>query len=157
MMFNIVLVHPQIPPNTGNILRLCANTGCMLHVIEPLGFDVDDKQLRRAGLDYVANTSFSVHANYESFVAAVQPVRIFTFSTQHKRRPDQCRYQKDDVLIFGSETAGLSQSIREAAPENRRVIIPMRPGNRSLNLSNAVAIAVYEGWRQLGYAGAEPD
>ena len=154
-MFNIVLVHPQIPPNTGNILRLCANTGSTLHLIEPLGFDVDDKQLRRAGLDYIDNTSFSVHANYESFVATVQPARIFTFSTQHKRRSDQCHYQKDDSLIFGSETAGLPQTIREAAPEIRRVIIPMQPGNRSLNLSNAVAIAVYECWRQLDYAGAE--
>ena len=155
-MFNIVLVHPQIPPNTGNILRLCANTGCTLHLIEPLGFDVDDKQLRRAGLDYIVNTSFSVHANYESFMATVQPTRIFTFSTRHERRPDQCCYQEGDTLIFGSETVGLAPTIREAAPENHRVIIPMQPGNRSLNLSNAVAIAVYEGWRQLGYAGAEP-
>ena len=155
-MFNIVLVHPQIPPNTGNILRQCANTGCTLHLVEPMGFDVDDKQLRRAGLDYISNTSFSVHPNYESFVAAVQPTRIFTFSTQHKRRPDQCRYQKGNTLIFGSETKGLPPAIRETAPENRRVFIPMLPGNRSLNLSNAVAIAVYEGWRQLGYPGAEP-
>jgi len=128
----------------------------MLHVIEPLGFDVDDKQLRRAGLDYIGNTSLLVHASYESFVATVQPARIFTFSTKHKRRLDQCRYQKDDTLVFGSETAGLPPTIRVAAPENRRVIIPMQPGNRSLNLSNAVAIAVYEGWRQLDYAGAEP-
>ena len=154
-MFNIVLVHPQIPPNTGNILRLCANTGCTLHLVEPLGFDIDDKQLRRAGLDYIGNTSFSVHANYESFVATVKPTRIFTYSTQHKRWPDQCRYQRGNTLIFGSETAGLPPTIREAAPENRRVFIPMIPGNRSLNLSNAVAIAVYEGWRQLGYAGAK--
>ena len=155
-MFNIVLDHPRISPNTGNILRLCANTGCTLHLVEPMGFDVDDKQLRRAGLDYISNTSFSVHPNYESFVATVQPTRIFTFSTQHKRRPDQCRYQKGDTLIFGSETAGLHPTIREAAPEHCRVIIPMLPGNRSLNLANAVASAVYEGWRQLGYAGAEP-
>ena len=155
-MFNIVLVHPQIPPNTGNILRLCANTGCTLHLVEPMGFHVDDKQLRRAGLDYISNTSFSVHPNYKSFVATVQPTRIFTFSTQHKRRPDQCRYQKGDTLVFGSETAGLPPNIREAVPEHCRVIIPMLPGNRSLNLSNAVAIAVYEGWRQLGYAGAGP-
>jgi len=121
-----------------------------------MGFDVDDKQLRRAGLDYISNTSFSVHPNYKSFVATVQPTRIFTFSTQHKRRPDQCRYQKGDTLVFGSETAGLPPTIREAVPEHCRVIIPMLPGNRSLNLSNAVAIAVYEGWRQLGYLGAEP-
>ena len=121
-----------------------------------MGFDVDDKQLRRAGLDYISNTSFSVHPNYKSFVATVQPTRIFTFSTQHKRRPDQCGYQKGDTLVFGSETAGLPPNIREAVPEHCRVIIPMLPGNRSLNLSNAVAIAVYEGWRQLGYTGAGP-
>ena len=156
MPFTIALVHPQIPPNTGNILRLCANTGCALHLIEPLGFEVDDKQLRRAGLDYAGAASFSVHAEYNSFAATVQPARIFTFSTQHERRPDQCCYQEGDTLIFGSETAGLPETIRETAPETHRVVIPMQPGNRSLNLSNAVAIAVYEGWRQLGYAGAEP-
>ena len=155
-MFNIVLVHPQIPPNTGNILRLCANTGCTLHLIEPLGFDIDDKQLRRAGLDYINKTSFLVHADYDSFVATTQPSCIFTFSTQHEHRLDQCQYETGSTLIFGSETAGLPLTIREAAPENHQLIIPMLPGNRSLNLSNAVAIAVYEGWRQLGYAGALP-
>ena len=154
-MFNIVLVNPQIPPNTGNILRLCANTGCVLHLIEPLGFEVDDKQLRRAGLDYINNTSFSIHTDYESFVATAQPSCIFTFSTQHKHRLNQCQYGIGNTLIFGSETAGLPLTIRESAPENNRLTIPMLPGNRSLNLSNAVAIAVYECWRQLDYAGAQ--
>lgn len=154
-MFHIVLVQPQIPPNTGNILRLCANTGCALHLIKPLGFALDDRQLRRAGLDYVEASTLSVHADFETFLDAEKPSRVFTFSTRHHRTPGECSFLAGDTLVFGSETSGLPERIRMAAPEGRRVVVPMRPGNRSLNLSNAVAVAVYEGWRQLDYAGAK--
>jgi|TARA_B100001964_G_scaffold59647_1_gene67732 tRNA (cytidine/uridine-2'-O-)-methyltransferase len=154
VLFNIVLHEPQIPPNTGNIIRLCANTGCALHLIEPLGFALEQPQLRRAGLDYADLSAVTVHTNFDTFLEAENPERLFTFSTQHHQAPGECRFRNRDALVFGSETRGLPASIRQLAPENHRVVIPMRPGSRSLNLSNAVAVAVYEGWRQLGYSGA---
>ena len=154
-MFHVVLYQSEIPPNTGNIIRLCANTGCALHLIEPLGFALEEPKLRRAGLDYADLSTVKVHPDFESFLQTEKPERLFTFSTRHGKTPDQCRFRSHDALVFGSETRGLPAGIRDAVPENRRVVIPMRPGSRSLNLSNAVAVAVYEGWRQLGYAGAQ--
>jgi len=135
-MFNVVLVHPEIPPNTGNVIRLCANTGCALHLIEPLGFSLDDKQLRRAGLDY--------H----------EPDRCFAFTTRGSHNAFDTRFQPGDWLIFGSETQGLPGDLRDSFPLAQRLRLPMREGQRSLNLSNAVAVTVFEGWRQLGFAGA---
>jgi len=153
-LFRVVLHEPQIPPNTGNIIRLCANTGCALHLIEPLGFTLNEPKLRRAGLDYAELSAVTVHPDFESFLQTEKPERLFTFSTKHRKTPGECQFRSRDVLVFGSETRGLPARIRDAVPENRRVVIPMRTDSRSLNLSNAVAVAVYEGWRQLGYPGA---
>jgi tRNA (cytidine/uridine-2'-O-)-methyltransferase len=154
MMFNIVLVHPEIPPNTGNVIRLAANTGCALHLIEPLGFSMDDKQLQRAGLDYHEYAALQRHASWDAFVQATQPqpTRLFAFTT-HGRRPfADVAWQRGDWLVFGSETAGLPVALRETFAPEQRVRLPMRPGQRSLNLSNAVAVAVFEAWRQCAYA-----
>jgi tRNA (cytidine/uridine-2'-O-)-methyltransferase len=153
-MFNIVLVHPEIPPNTGNVIRLAANTGCALHLIEPLGFSMDDKLLRRAGLDYHEYASVRRHASWTAFIDAVQPrpARLFAFTTRASRRFDEIAWQPGDWLAFGSETAGLPEDIRASFAPAQRVRLPMREGQRSLNLSNAVAVAVFEAWRQCGYA-----
>lgn len=153
-MIAIALYQPEIPPNTGNIIRLCANTGAALHLIAPLGFDMDDRQLRRAGLDYHEWASVRTHADYETFLGDVQPARVFAFSTRGETRYTDATYRSDDVLLFGPETRGLPAELLAALPTAQRMRLPMRPGNRSLNLSNAVAVAVFEAWRQTGFAGA---
>ena len=154
-MFNIVLVHPEIPPNTGNVIRLAANTGCALHLIEPLGFAMEDRQLRRAGLDYHEFASVQTHASWPNFMEAARPdpARTFLFTTKGSRRFADVLWQRGDWLIFGSETAGLPQDIRDAAEPAQRVRLPLVAGQRSLNLSNAVAVAVFEAWRQNAYEG----
>lgn len=154
-MFRIVLVQPEIPPNTGNVIRLAANTGCELHLIEPLGFSMDDKLLRRAGLDYHEHAAVKRHASWQAFLDAMQPdmARLFAFTTRGSRPLGEVHWQAGDWLVFGSETAGLAPGLRETFPTAQRVRLPMREGQRSLNLSNAVAVAVFEAWRQNGYAG----
>ena len=155
-MFRIVLVHPEIPPNTGNVIRLAANTGCALHLIEPLGFSMDDKLLRRAGLDYHEYAPVQRHASWEDFVAAERPdpTRCFAFTTRGARPLDEVEWQAGDVLVFGAESAGLPAALRDGFAPAQRVRLPMRPGQRSLNLSNAVAVAVFTAWRRNGYAGS---
>ena len=154
-MFNIVLVHPEIPPNTGNVIRLAANTGCTLHLIEPLGFSMDDKQLKRAGLDYHEYAPVRRHASWIAFLDQVQPdaARLFAFTTQGSRQFADVAWRANDWLVFGSETAGLPVALRDSIDAAQRVRLALRPGQRSLNLSNAVAVAVFEAWRQNGYAG----
>jgi tRNA (cytidine/uridine-2'-O-)-methyltransferase len=154
-MFNIVLVHPEIPPNTGNVIRLAANTGCALHLIEPLGFSMDDRLLRRAGLDYHEYAPVQRHTSWPAFVqtAAPAPSRVFAFTTRARRSFNDVAWQAGDWLVFGSESAGLPGAVRESLPEAQCLRLPMCPGQRSLNLSNAVAVAVFEAWRQRGYAG----
>ena len=153
-MLHVVLHQPEIPPNTGNVIRLCANSGARLHLIEPLGFELDDAKLRRAGLDYHEFTQLTVHASLAAFAASVQPARLFALSTRGTVRYDTVRYADDDALVFGSETRGLPQEVLDGIPPAQRLCLPMRPGNRSLNLSNAVAITVYEAWRQSGFANS---
>lgn len=155
-MFRIVLVHPEIPPNTGNVIRLAANTGCALHLIEPLGFSMDDKLLRRAGLDYHEYAPVKRHADWAAFLAAERPdaQRMFAFTTRGSQPLQHQRWQAGDWLVFGCETAGLPPDLRDTFPEAQRVRLPMRAGQRSLNLSNAVAVAVFEAWRQCGFDGA---
>lgn len=154
-MFQIVLVHPEIPPNTGNVIRLAANTGCTLHLVEPLGFSMDDKQLQRAGLDYHEYAAVHRHASWEAFAAGAHPdpARMFAFTTRASRPFHEVSWRAGDWLVFGSETAGLPTELRERFDPAQRVRLPMRAGQRSLNLSNAVAVAVFEAWRQCGYAG----
>jgi len=152
-MFQIVLFQPEIPPNTGNVIRLAANTGCRLHLVEPLGFDVGDASLRRAGLDYREFVTMRVHADWTSCLAALEEARLFAFSTRGAARFDTVRYQPGDALVFGPETRGLPEEMLETFPADRRLRLPMMPDNRSLNLSNAVAVSVFEAWRQQGYAG----
>jgi tRNA (cytidine/uridine-2'-O-)-methyltransferase len=154
-MFHIVLVHPEIPPNTGNVIRLAANTGCTLHLIEPLGFAMEDKLLQRAGLDYHEYARVQRHADWTAFVTAESPdpARLFAFTTRGSRPFADVAWQPGDWLVFGSETAGLPPALRDGFAPERRVRLPMRDGQRSLNLSNSVAVAVFEAWRQNGYAG----
>jgi tRNA (cytidine/uridine-2'-O-)-methyltransferase len=154
-MFNVVLVQPEIPPNTGNVIRLAANTGCALHLVEPLGFSMDDKLLRRAGLDYHEYAPVERHASWEDFLHAAQPdmQRLFAFTTRGQRALADVAWQSGDWLVFGSETAGLPEPIRQSVAPAQCLRLPLRPGQRSLNLSNAVAVAVFEAWRQNGYAG----
>lgn len=147
-MFQVVLFQPEIPPNTGNIIRLCANTGCGLHLIEPLGFDMQDKNMRRAGLDYHEYAQVRRHASWTDFVAAEAPQRIFAFTTKGQRSSFSVAYVPGDYLLFGAETSGLPAAVRESLPPEHRLRLPMREGQRSLNLSNTVAVAVYEAWRQ---------
>jgi tRNA (cytidine/uridine-2'-O-)-methyltransferase len=155
-MFRIVLVHPEIPPNTGNAIRLAANTGCELHLVEPLGFSMEDRLLRRAGLDYHETAAVRRHGSWPALLATERPEaeRLFAFTTRGERRFDDVAWQPGDWLVFGSETAGLPAGVREQFPPQRQLRLPMRPGQRSLNLSNAVAVAVFEAWRQQGYAGS---
>jgi tRNA (cytidine/uridine-2'-O-)-methyltransferase len=153
-MIDIVLVHPEIPPNTGNAIRLAANSGARLHLVEPLGFSMDDRQLRRAGLDYREYARVQVHRSWDALREALASPRWFAFTTQATRLYTEVRYQAGDVLVFGCESAGLPEPILDTFEEARRVRLPMRPGIRSVNLSNAVAIAVFEAWRQLGFPGA---
>jgi tRNA (cytidine/uridine-2'-O-)-methyltransferase len=154
-MFNIVLVEPEIPPNTGNVIRLAANTGAALHLVEPLGFSMDDRQLRRAGLDYHEFADVRRHASWPAFLeaAAPPPERVFAFTTEGRRAFVEIAWKPGDWLVFGSETAGLKAAVRAAIAPAQQVRLPLRPGQRSLNLSNAVAVAVFEAWRQNGYAG----
>lgn len=154
-MFHIALYEPRIAPNTGNIIRLAANNGCALHLIEPLGFDFEEKKLRRAGLDYHDLANVTRYANYEKFLAAMQGRRILACTTKGSRPYDQLEYQASDVLLFGSETHGLPDEVLFSIEPERRLRIPMKADSRSLNLSNAVAIISYEAWRQNGFAGGQ--
>jgi tRNA (cytidine/uridine-2'-O-)-methyltransferase len=153
-MLHIALYEPEIPPNTGNIIRLCANTGYFLHLIEPMGFAWDDKRLRRAGLDYHEFADIKRHANFEEFLASIGNARVFACTTKGKAYPSEAGFLAGDVLLFGPETRGLPMSIIESLPEAQRLRIPMLPQSRSMNLSNAVSVFVYESWRQLGFYGA---
>jgi len=154
-VFHVVLVEPEIPPNTGNIIRLCANTGAQLHLVEPLGFPLDDAKMRRAGLDYHDYATMQVHASWEGFLATVapKPERMFAMTTHGAAPFAGIAFQPGDIFVFGAETRGLSTELRESFPESQRIRLPMRPENRSLNLSNAVAVVVYEAWRQNGFCG----
>jgi tRNA (cytidine/uridine-2'-O-)-methyltransferase len=156
-MFHIVLVHPEIPPNTGNVIRLAANTGCRLHLVEPLGFSMEDRLLQRAGLDYHEYVDVERHADWPALAARAAALggRMHAFTTRGSRPLAEVRWQPGDWLVFGSETAGLPPALRDGFAPEHRVRLPMRPGQRSLNLSNAVAVAVFEAWRQCGYAGAD--
>ena len=152
-MFHIALHCPKIAANAGNVIRLVSNNGCHLHLIEPLGFDLEEKKLRRAALDYRDLARVTVHPNYEAFLEAMGDRRIFALTTKGSRPHDEPEYQEGDVLLFGSETSGLPDEIRNAIPEERRIRIPMLPNARSMNLSNAVAVVSYEAWRQVGFSG----
>lgn len=153
-MLHIVLYQPEIPPNTGNVIRLCANTGYQLHLIEPLGFDLDEKKVRRAGLDYHELAKVKRYANWEEFVAQNEDQlgTIYALTTKGSRPHSEASFNANDVLVFGPETRGLPSEFIEALPLNQRLRLPMQAGSRSLNLSNTVAVMVYESWRQLGYA-----
>jgi len=153
-MFDVVLVHPEIPPNTGNAIRLCANTGARLHLVEPLGFSIDDRQLKRAGLDYHEFASLQVHPDWGACTAALAGRRMFALSRRADRRYDEVTFEADDVFVFGGETSGLPDALLQSFVPERRLRLPMRPDNRSLNLSNAVAVVVFEAWRQNGFRGA---
>jgi tRNA (cytidine/uridine-2'-O-)-methyltransferase len=155
-MFNVVLVSPEIPPNTGNVIRLCANTGAALHLVEPLGFPLDDARMRRAGLDYHEHADMRVHPSWDAFVATAQPdrARMFAMTTHGTRSPFDCTFQAGDWLVFGSETSGLATDVHAYFEADHRLRLPMRPDQRSLNLSNAVAVVVFEAWRQNGFGGA---
>ena len=154
-MFHVVLVEPEIPPNTGNIIRLCANTGVQLHLIEPLGFPLDDAKMRRAGLDYHDYANMQVHADWNTFLNNAKPDinRMFAMTTHGSKNFADNHFQPGDVFVFGAETRGLSPKLRASFPESQRCRLPMRPNNRSLNLSNSVAVVVYEAWRQNGFLG----
>lgn len=153
-MFQIVLYQPEIPPNTGNAIRLAANTGAKLHLVKPLGFDVSAPSLRRAGLDYAEFAEVRVHEDWDACQAALGDARRFAFSTKGTTRYDGVAFQPGDAFIFGPETRGLPAELLAALPPECRLRLPLMPGNRSLNLSNTVAVAVYEAWRQQGFAGA---
>lgn len=155
LMFHVILHQPEIPPNTGNVMRLCANTGAALHLVGPLGFELEDRRLRRAGLDYREYAQVQVHASLASCAEALQWRRLLAFSTRGRSHYADCRYQPGDALLFGAETRGLPQAVLDGLPPAQRLRLPMRPESRSLNLSNAVAVVVYEAWRQCGFAGAE--
>ncbi|RMX08423.1 tRNA (uridine(34)/cytosine(34)/5-carboxymethylaminomethyluridine(34)-2'-O)-methyltransferase TrmL [Corticibacter populi] len=152
-MFNIVLVHPEIPPNTGNVIRLSANTGCQLHLIEPLGFSMEDRHMRRAGLDYHEYATLLRHASWEAFLQNQRPdpTRLFAMTTRGSRNLFEVAFQPGDWLVFGSETQGLPAALRDSFAAAQRLRLPMRAGQRSLNLSNAVAVTVFEAWRQNGF------
>ena len=152
-LFHVVLYQPEIPPNTGNIIRLCANTGSALHLVHPLGFAIDDKRLRRAGLDYREFAEIRQHDSFERFLGLVAPPRWFAVSTRGATRYDRVGYRPGDALVFGPETRGLPQAMLDALPEDRRLRLPMRPGQRSLNLATAAAVLLYEAWRQLASDG----
>jgi tRNA (cytidine/uridine-2'-O-)-methyltransferase len=155
-MLHVILFNPEIPPNTGNAIRLCANTGAALHLIRPLGFELDDTRLRRAGLDYHEYARVAVHDNLDACLDAIGRPRVFAFSTRSRVNHVDVTYADGDALLFGCETAGLPAAVFEAIPAQRRLRLPMQPQSRSLNLSNSVAVAVYEAWRQLGFPGAAP-
>jgi tRNA (cytidine/uridine-2'-O-)-methyltransferase len=150
-MFDIVLVQPEIPPNAGNVIRLAANTGCRLHLVEPLGFSIDDKQLKRAGLDYHEYVSVRVHADWHACLKGLNRDRLFALTTSATNSVYETRFQENDAFVFGSETAGLPRELLDSFKAEMRLRLPMRPGNRSLNLSNAVAVTVFEAWRQQNF------
>ena len=153
-MFDIVLVHPEIPPNAGNVIRLAANTGARLHLVEPLGFSMDDRQLKRAGLDYHEYASVRVHEDWKSCLKILNRKRLFGLTTRSSNSLFEMHFQENDAFVFGAETAGLPESILNEIKPEMRLRLPMRPGNRSLNLSNAVAVTVFEAWRQLRFPGS---
>nr|WP_314492341.1 tRNA (uridine(34)/cytosine(34)/5-carboxymethylaminomethyluridine(34)-2'-O)-methyltransferase TrmL [uncultured Pseudomonas sp.] len=151
-MFHVILFQPEIPPNTGNIIRLCANSGCHLHLIEPLGFELDDKRLRRAGLDYHEYAILQRHASLQACLESLGQPRLFAFTTKASRPFHEVAYQPGDAFVFGPESRGLPPEVLDSLPPEQRLRLPMRPGCRSLNLSNTVAVTVYEAWRQQGFA-----
>lgn len=153
-MFEVVLFEPEIPPNTGNAIRLCANTGARLHLVEPLGFRMEDRLLRRAGLDYHELTNVQVHADYAAFLNAVRPPRVLALSSHGRCSVFDTRFREGDALLFGPETRGLPERLLSTLPEDAVLRLPMQSTSRSLNLSNAVAVTVYEAWRQIGFKGA---
>ena len=153
-MLHVILFNPEIPPNTGNVIRLCANTGAAMHLIRPLGFELDDARLRRAGLDYHEYASVAVHDDLAGCLDAIGMPRVFAFTTRGCVTHVDARFADGDALLFGCETAGLPGDVLVSIPAERRLRLPMRPDSRSLNLSNSVAVAVYEAWRQLGFTGA---
>jgi tRNA (cytidine/uridine-2'-O-)-methyltransferase len=150
---HVILFQPEIPPNTGNVIRLCANAGASLHLVRPLGFELDHAKLRRAGLDYHEFVDVATHDDLDSCLDALDRPRVFAFTTRATRRHVDALFAEGDALLFGRETSGLPDAVLESLPASQRLRLPMRPGNRSINLSNAVAIAVYEAWRQLGFPG----
>ena len=152
-MLSVILYEPEIPPNTGNIIRLCANTGAALHLVEPLGFELDEPRLKRAGLDYHEFASVATHASLDDCLNALDQPRVFALSVRNSTRYDQVAFKGGDALLFGPETRGLPQDVLDALPDGQRLRLPMQKGNRSLNLSNAAAVVVYEAWRQLGFEG----
>ena len=154
-MFNVILYQPEIPPNTGNIIRLCANTGAQLHLIRPLGFEPDDKQLRRAGLDYHEYANMRIHDDLAACLQTLLGIRLFAFTTKGAQAYHEVSYQAGDALLFGPESRGLPADILASLPPGQRLRLPMLPHNRSLNLSNTVAVAVFEAWRQCGFKGGE--
>ncbi len=151
LLFHVILYQPEIPPNTGNVIRMCANSGAQLHLIEPLGFDIDEKAVRRSGMDYAELAIMRTWSSLEDCLASLQSPRWFAVSTRGTMRYDLPRYAAGDAFVFGPETRGLPQPILESCPPQQRLCIPMRPGNRSLNLSNAAAVLVFEAWRQNGF------
>lgn len=153
-MFDVVLYQPEIPPNTGNAIRLCANTGCRLHLVAPLGFRMDHRELRRAGLDYHEYASVIVHPEWQACKQALTGKRLFALSTRAEQRLDEATFGAGDAFVFGSETSGLPDAVLAEFPSERRLRLPMLPGQRSLNLSNAVAVTVFEAWRQAGFEGS---
>jgi tRNA (cytidine/uridine-2'-O-)-methyltransferase len=153
-MLHVILYQPEIPPNTGNVIRLCANAGASLHLIRPLGFELDHARLRRAGLDYHEFVNVMAHDDLDVCLAALQPPRVFAFTRHADHRYTDACFADGDALLFGRETSGLPDAVLQTLPESRRLRLPMQPDNRSLNLSNAVAIAVYEAWRQMGFPGS---
>ena len=152
-MFNVVLYEPEIPPNTGNIIRLCANTGATLHLVEPLGFELDEPRLKRAGLDYREFADINVHSSLGECLSRLGDVRVFAFSTRGRTPYASATFQSGDAFLFGPETRGLPQEILEHFPAERRLRLPMQPGSRSLNLSNTAAVVIYEAWRQQAFDG----
>ena len=152
-MFNIILYEPEIPPNTGNVIRLCANVGARLHLVKPLGFDLSEARLRRAGMDYAEITEVRIHENLPACLAAVNPPRLFALSTRGSTRHDLPQYQPDDAFLFGPESRGLPAEVLAEIASERRIRLPMTPDCRSINLSNTVAVIAYEAWRQLGFPG----
>jgi len=151
-MFHLIMYQPEIPPNTGNVIRLCANVGAALHLVHPLGFSMDDRSLRRAGLDYAALANVREHEDLESCLDVVKPKRVFALTTRGQRSLFDARFEIEDAFLLGPETRGLPQAILNALPAESRLKIPLRPGNRSLNVSNAAAVALYEAWRQVDFA-----
>jgi tRNA (cytidine/uridine-2'-O-)-methyltransferase len=152
-MFSLILYEPEIPPNTGNIIRLCANTGVRLHLVEPLGFELDEPRLKRAGLDYREFATVATHKNLADCLEVLNQPRVFALSTRSTTRYDAPEYRENDAILFGPETRGLPTDVLESVPEEQRLRLPMRENSRSLNLSNSAAVVVYEAWRQLGFAG----